>query len=76
MDNCTCSGAMTIQLPSDLPDKLSFLPEIQRAPARGFRLSKEQTKIALKNALRYIPEELHEKLAPEFLEELKTFGRI
>ena len=32
--------------------------------------------VALKNALRYIPEELHEQLAPEFLEELRTRGRI
>lgn len=28
------------------------------------------------NALRYIPVELHEKLAPEFMEELLTRGRI
>ena len=27
-------------------------------------------------ALRYIPVELHEKLAPEFMEELLTRGRI
>jgi urocanate hydratase len=39
-------------------------------------LTKEQTKLALKNALRYVPEELHEVLAPEFLDELKTYGRI
>jgi urocanate hydratase len=31
---------------------------------------------AVKNALRYIPQELHEKLAPEFMQELKTMGRI
>ena len=31
---------------------------------------------ALKNALRYIPTELHSTLAPEFLHELKTRGRI
>ena len=28
------------------------------------------------NALRYIPVELHEKLAPEFMEEVLTRGRI
>ena len=32
--------------------------------------------MALKNALRYIPKELHETLAPEFMEELRTRGRI
>ncbi|HOC09586.1 MAG TPA: urocanate hydratase, partial [Bacillota bacterium] len=42
----------------------------------GFHLTKEQTKIALKNALRYVPQEHHEKLAPEFLNELMTMGRI
>ncbi len=30
----------------------------------------------MKNALRYIPEKWHEKLAPEFLDELLTMGRI
>ena len=32
--------------------------------------------MALENALRYFPVEWHEVLATEFLEELKTFGRI
>ena len=39
-------------------------------------LSQNQIKIALKNALRYIPENLHETLAPEFMEELLTHGKI
>ncbi|MFR8506667.1 MAG: urocanate hydratase [Peptoniphilus sp.] len=61
---------------SNLPEKKSFEQGIRRAPDRGFRLSKDQTKIALRNALRYIPEEYHEELIPEFLEELTTRGRI
>lgn len=60
----------------NLPEKKSFEPGIRRAPDRGFRLSKDQTKVALRNALRYIPEEYHEELIPEFLEELTTRGRI
>ncbi|MCM0703298.1 urocanate hydratase, partial [Blautia sp. C3-R-101] len=32
--------------------------------------------LAVANALRYVPEELHEQLAPEFLDELLTRGRI
>ncbi|WP_394372949.1 urocanate hydratase [Peptoniphilus harei] len=60
----------------NLPEKKSFEQGIRRAPDRGFRLSKDQTKIALRNALRYIPEEYHEELIPEFLEELTTRGRI
>jgi len=70
------SQMTTIKLDDTLPPDPVFLPEIPRAPGRGFRLSKAQTKIALKNALRYIPENLHAVLAPEFLGELKKYGRI
>ncbi len=76
LDNRDVYSAMTIKLSAELPPKPSFEEGIRRAPDRGFRLTKEQTKIALKNVLRYVPENLHEKLAPEFLEELKTRGRI
>ena len=69
-------GAMTIQLGNEYPDYPEFAKGIRRAPDRGFRLTKVQTRIALKNALRYVPEELHAKLAPEFMEELTTRGRI
>ncbi|MFK5883890.1 MAG: urocanate hydratase [Candidatus Izemoplasma sp.] len=60
----------------DLPVYPSFKEGIRRAPKREFTLTKEETSLALKNALRYIPNEWHEKLAPEFLEELLTRGRI
>ncbi len=75
MDNQTLENAMQVRL-DVLPEKKSFEPGIRRAPDRGFRLTKDQTKIALRNALRYIPEKYHEELIPEFLEELKTRGRI
>ncbi len=74
--NLDISQAMTIKLSNELPPKKNFIPGIRRAPNRGYHLSKRETILALKNALRYIPEELHEILAPEFLEELKTMGRI
>jgi len=67
---------MKITLPNLLPPYPSFSEGIRRAPDRGFRLTASQTRIALKNALRYIPVELHEQLAPEFMEELKTRGRV
>ena len=76
LDNTAICEAMTIKLGNDYPDYPQFNEGIRRAPDRGFRLTKEQTKIALKNVLRYVPEELHEKLAPEFMEELATRGRI
>lgn len=76
LDNKTISQAMTIKLDKELPPYPEFEEGKRRAPDRGFRLTKEQTKLALKNALRYVPQELHETLAPEFMEELKTYGRI
>ena len=74
--NHDIAAAMQIKLDSELPDMPEFVEGIRRAPSRGFHLSKEQTKVALKNALRYIPEEHHAKLAPEFLQELLNRGRI
>ena len=76
IDNPNVANAMTIKLDNQLPTMLAFQPGIRRAPSRGFRLSQQQTEIALKNALRYVPEELHEVLAAEFLDELVTYGRI
>ncbi len=76
LENKTIADAMTVKLDLGYPEMLEFQEGIRRAPDRGFRLTKAQTKIALKNALRYVPEELHEKLAPEFMEELKTYGRV
>jgi len=76
LNNIDIANAMTIKLDNELPEMPEFEPGIRRAPNRGFHLSPEQTKTALRNALRYVPEELHEKLAPEFLNELLTRGRI
>ena len=67
---------MEITLPAELPPEPEFRDDIRRAPNRGLVLTREQTAQALKNALRYVPKELHETLAPEFLQELKTRGRI
>ncbi|MCM1152872.1 MAG: urocanate hydratase [Muribaculum sp.] len=65
-----------ILLDAEWPEMPEFQEGIRRAPDRGYTLSPEKTKVALANALRYLPTELHEKAAPEFLEELKTRGRI
>ena len=77
--NSDISGAMTIQLEetlNQLPQMPEFVEGIRRAPSRGFTLSPKETELALKNALRYIPEKWHQKLAPEFLDELLTTGRF
>ncbi len=76
MDNKNYKDAIQITLPDELPPKKSFVKGIRRAPDRGLKLNKKQVKTALKNALRYIPPHLHEEIAPEFLEELRTMGRI
>lgn len=76
MSNSHVADSMVIKLDNVLPEMPIFEEGIRRAPDRGFRLTLEQTKIALKNALRYVPEELHAALAPEFMEELQTRGRI
>jgi urocanate hydratase len=74
--NYDISQAMTIKLDNELPEYPKFIEGIRRAPDRGFKLTPDQTETALKNALRYIPEELHEVVAPEFMDELLTRGRI
>jgi urocanate hydratase len=68
--------AMTIKIPSILPPNPQFDPQYRRAPNRGYDLTPAETITAVKNALRYVPENLHETLAPEFLDELMTRGRI
>ena len=67
---------MNTFLGNTLPDYPAFVAGIRRAPDRGYTLTPAQTATALKNALRYIPTEFHAQLAPEFMEELRTRGRI
>lgn len=67
---------MNTFLGNTLPDYPAFAEGIRRAPDRGYTLTPAQTATALKNALRYIPTEFHAQLAPEFMEELRTRGRI
>jgi len=61
---------------SELPKMPKFVKNVRRAPTRHFSLSQQDTELALKNALRYVPDKWHTKLAPEFLDELLTTGRI
>jgi urocanate hydratase len=59
-----------------LPPPLKFKPDIRRAPTRHARLNPSDRALALQNALRYVPVKWHTRLAPEFLDELLTHGRI
>lgn len=70
------ASAILQGLPSDLPPFRPFDPEVNHAPVRKDILTKQEKALALRNALRYFPNHQHETLAPEFLQELLTFGRI
>ncbi|MEY3199691.1 MAG: hypothetical protein RJA13_1649 [Bacteroidota bacterium] len=63
-------------IPSSIPKKKAFEPAINHAPKRKDILSLDEKKLALRNALRYFPQEQHEELIEDFLEELTTYGRI
>ncbi|GAA6407479.1 MULTISPECIES: urocanate hydratase [Blautia] len=76
MNNAEIGKAMEIKLDPVLPEYPTFKEGVRRAPKRELTLNKREIKLAVANALRYVPEELHEQLAPEFLDELLTRGRI
>lgn len=75
-DNLRISNAMTIKLDYSLPDYPDFDERYRRAPMRELTLTDREIKLAIKNALRYIPEDHHSQVVDEFLEELLTRGRI
>ena len=59
-----------------LPSTPRFDPEVRRAPRRECELSEAETRLAVRNALRYVPPGLQGRIATEFLDELTTRGRI
>ena len=63
-------------IPSEIPTKKNINPSVSHAPNRKDILNKEEKQLAIRNALRYFPKHMHIVLAPEFAEELKTYGRI
>lgn len=63
-------------IPSQIPAKKAFDPQINHAPKRKQILTTEEKKLALKNALRYFPKDQHAELAIDFSNELETHGRI
>ena len=63
-------------IPTELPAKRALNKNISHAPNRKDILNKEEKRLAIRNALRYFPKAMHAVLAPEFAEELKTYGRI
>lgn len=63
-------------IPDTLPEPQPYDKEINHAPKRKDILTAEEKKLALRNALRYFPKKFHATLAPEFVKELRTYGRI
>ena len=69
------AGGLRLDL-DELPPEPVFEAGIRRAPRRDAPLTRAQEALAIKNALRYVPERWHARLAPEFADELRTRGRI
>ena len=63
-------------IPAELPAPKAYEPEINHAPKRKDILTKEEKKLAIRNALRYFDPKHHAVLSPEFAEELEKYGRI
>lgn len=63
-------------IPKELPKDREYNNFLSHAPKRKDILSKEEKKLAIKNALRYFPIKLHRKLSQEFANEIKKYGRI
>ena len=63
-------------IPSKAPPPSALDETVDHAPSRPIDLSPSERRLALENALRYLPESHHEEVAGEFLEELEHYGRI
>lgn len=63
-------------IPDKLPESQPYDDSINHAPKRKDILTKQEKKLAIKNALRYFDKKHHTILAPEFAKELEDYGRI
>ncbi len=65
-------------IPTQLPAAKPLDPTVSHAPRRVIEgvLNADEKVLAIQNALRYFPENLHPILAPEFLAELEQYGRV
>ncbi|MGB3590822.1 MAG: urocanate hydratase [Nonlabens sp.] len=68
--------SVTTGIPSELPPAYQYDDRINHAPYRKQILDDAEKNLALRNALRYFEPVHHAVLAPEFKEELDTYGRI
>ena len=63
-------------IPTELPKKKERSLSLSHAPKRKEILSREEKKLAIRNALRYFPKTWHSELSKEFAQELNDYGRI
>ena len=76
MNNTEFKNAILQGIPNELPEYRPLDMSLNHAPKRKDILSKEEKKLALKNALRYFDAKHHKALASEFAKELLDYGRI
>jgi len=76
MANKSFQQQITEGIPDILPEQKPLNKDLNHAPRRKEILNTEEKKLALRNALRYFDKKHHQSLAPEFLVELNTYGRI
>jgi urocanate hydratase len=76
MNTTEFKSAIQEGIPAQLPEKKPYNKAVNHAPKRKDILSKSEKRLAVQNALRYFAPEHHALLAPEFLEELRQYGRI
>ena len=72
----TFKEQIELGIPEKLPAKRDYETSVNHAPKRKEILSKDETELALRNALRYFDKKHHDVLLYEFAEELKKYGRI
>ena len=68
--------AILAGIPKELPPPAAYDPSVNHAPRRKDLLGPAEKELAVRNALRYFAPEHHAALAPEFADELRTYGRI
>ena len=76
MTDIEFKNAIKTGIPATPPAPKPYDKEVNHAPRRKKILTPEEERLALRNALRYFPADQHAELAPEFAEELRTYGRI
>lgn len=74
--NQIIADSMRIKLGDDIPVMGTFDNNVRRAPKRKAELSDSDIILAVKNALRYVPEKYHEEMSKEFYNELMERGKI